>query len=149
MIRHQGFTLVELITVIILVGIMAVVVLPRFGSSDSMRVLAARDDLVSAINFARMRAMSVDDGSADNTIRLVISTAAISVTQNGAAMHIGAVNYPVSYSNISFSPTGTVTFDRLGQVSASSISGLNQTTISLSAGDTSADVIFQVTGHAR
>ncbi|MBL0709634.1 MAG: type II secretion system protein [Colwellia sp.] len=54
---QQGFTLVELITVIILIGILAVAVLPKFDGSASYEAHTHRAQLISALRLTQQRAM--------------------------------------------------------------------------------------------
>jgi len=56
--RGSGFTLIELITILGLVGILAAVVLPRFVSSQSYRELLLKDQLISVARFAQQTALS-------------------------------------------------------------------------------------------
>ncbi|WP_210398008.1 type II secretion system protein [Motiliproteus sediminis] len=53
-----GFTVVELVTVIGLVGILAAVVLPRFVNPQSYRDLLLKDQLISVARFAQQSALS-------------------------------------------------------------------------------------------
>jgi len=54
---QHGFTLVELVTVIILIGILAVAVLPKFDGSASYEAHAHRAQLISALRLTQQRAM--------------------------------------------------------------------------------------------
>jgi prepilin-type N-terminal cleavage/methylation domain-containing protein len=56
--KHFGFTLVELITVIILLGILSAVTLPRFFNNDTFSTFFDRSDFVSALSWARNRAVT-------------------------------------------------------------------------------------------
>jgi MSHA pilin protein MshC len=56
--KHQaGFTLVELVTVIIIIGILAVNVLPKFSGSSSFEAYSYRVQLISALRLTQQRAM--------------------------------------------------------------------------------------------
>lgn len=54
--RGSGFTLIELITVITIIGVLAVVVGPRFASSDVYEERTFLDDLKGALQYARAKA---------------------------------------------------------------------------------------------
>lgn len=56
--RARGFTLVELVTIIILLGIIAVVALPRMDSALSFRAVQFRDQAIGALRFAQKTAVS-------------------------------------------------------------------------------------------
>ncbi len=55
--KQTGFTLVELIATIILIGILAVAVAPRFSGAGTYSEYALRDQLLSSLRFAQQRAM--------------------------------------------------------------------------------------------
>ena len=57
--KKQGFTLLELIVVLVIIGIIAGVAVPRFtGSFDSIRFRKTMNELVYFLREARIKAMS-------------------------------------------------------------------------------------------
>lgn len=60
---NRGFTLIELITVIILLGILAVAVLPKFDGTASYEAHTHRVQLISALRLTQQRAMQQTDTS--------------------------------------------------------------------------------------
>ena len=56
--QHRGFSLVELITVIILLGILGVVALGRFSGGDAFAARGFFDDTVAAVRFAQKLAVT-------------------------------------------------------------------------------------------
>jgi MSHA pilin protein MshC len=58
MTTQRGFTLIELITVIIILGFISVAVLPRFLQSSSFEARSVQDKLISAARQAQQLAMS-------------------------------------------------------------------------------------------
>ena len=87
MTKHSGFTLIELILVLVLMGILAAVALPRLqlGSQFEQRLQA--DNLVGLLRLAQLRAMNdpkaVQQGDVlQRCARVVITNTAFSLTQN-------------------------------------------------------------------
>lgn len=56
--RESGFTLIELISVLVLIGILAVVVFPKMASTQSFQTRLFTDQLMSAVHQARLLALS-------------------------------------------------------------------------------------------
>ncbi|QBE66663.1 pilus assembly FimT family protein [Pseudoduganella lutea] len=56
--RAQGFTLVELVTVMILIGVLAAVAVPRLIGSGGVASTGFRADVVSALRYAQKTAVS-------------------------------------------------------------------------------------------
>jgi MSHA pilin protein MshC len=134
--RERGFTLVELITVIILVSIMSVTLFSRLGSVSSANLQAGRDDLIAALFFAQQAAM------ARSNIQLVLTTNSVSVTENGTPIIVHSKGYPLSFPSGVTTSAATLTYDKLGRTTA--------TTISLvSTGGASATITVEDTGYAH
>ncbi|MFE8072913.1 type II secretion system protein [Marinobacteraceae bacterium S3BR75-40.1] len=68
---QQGFTLVELVTVMILIGIVSALGIGLFASKSSYTSLTARDLLLSTALLAQQRALSNPDSA--NAVTLTIS----------------------------------------------------------------------------
>ena len=133
---QQGFTLIELITVMILVGIISVTLFSRLGSVNSANIQAGRDDLIAALFFAQQSAM------ARSNIQLLLSTNSVSVTENGTPIKVHAQGYPLTLpSGVTVTPM-TLTYDKLGRTTAA--------TITLSAtGGLTASITLEASGYAR
>jgi MSHA pilin protein MshC len=56
--NNRGFTIVELVVVIIILGIISAVAAPRFFDLQDYKELAFKDELVSALRFAQKRAVA-------------------------------------------------------------------------------------------
>lgn len=61
--KELGFTIIELITVIILIGILTVTVLPKFDGTASYEAHTHRAQLIAALRLTQQRAMQQTDGS--------------------------------------------------------------------------------------
>lgn len=60
---HDGFTLIELIVVIILIAIMAAAVLPKFLTSNGFEEYTYRDELIIKLRAIQLRTMQQTNGS--------------------------------------------------------------------------------------
>ncbi|MCK8045823.1 type II secretion system GspH family protein [Shewanella sp. 1CM18E] len=59
--RQAGFTLVELVTTIILIAILAVVVIPRLLTTSSYSAFTLRDEFISELRKVQIMAMNNQD----------------------------------------------------------------------------------------
>ncbi len=133
---HQGFTLIELIAVIIIISIMSVTLFSRLGSINNANVQAGRDDLIAALFFAQQAAM------ARSNIQLIVTSTTVSVTENGTPLIVHNKGYPLSFpTNVTATPA-TFTYDKLGRTTAANI------TLSGSGG-VSAIVTVEASGYAH
>ena len=133
---EQGFTLLELITVMILLGILSVVLSSRLGGIGSAGVQGSRDDVIAAFSFARQLAM-VRDG-----ITLEMTATSVSVNQAGAPIAVGSNYYPLAMpANVTLVPSQAVFgFDRLGRTDAGSVT--------ISGSGASVSIQVESTGYA-
>jgi MSHA pilin protein MshC len=137
--HHTGFTLIELIAVIVLLAAISVGVMSRFVDTGSA-VQASRDDVIAALFYAQQIAMARD--STTNPIRVETLSNSISVTENGSPLLSGSVQYPLVFDGgVSLTPATTLNFDKLGRTSAS--------TFTLSRSGVTATVTVSDSGYAN
>ena len=83
--KQAGFTLVELVTTIILISILAVVVLPRLFTQSSYSAYSLRNEFISELRQVQQKALN----NTDRCFRVTVSGTGYQVSQfsarNGAA----------------------------------------------------------------
>lgn len=138
--KSSGFSLIELIAVIILLGIISVVALPRFYSTDAAAIQSARDQVLSAFFTAQQLAMA--RASTSNTIQVNVVASGLNVTENGAPVVATGGTYPLTLPEgvIITAGTGTYAFDKLGRTEPGQIV--------MARGSTSATVRVEASGYA-
>jgi MSHA pilin protein MshC len=130
---ERGFTLLELVTVLLLVGILAVVAIPKLQGAVSFRDDGWHDQLVAALHYAQKMAVShrrlvcASVGAAGVALSIASTNPATSCgvvlpgldgqalaadSKGGAAASIGPAG------TVFFQPSGRVTSDGAGSSSA-------------------------------
>jgi len=130
-------TLVELVVVLVLTGILAAFVIPRFLGSGGYAARAAQDRLVAAARYAQEVAMNKGPGS---TVQLVLDGTGfrIDVDGNPIALPMGG-----THGTFPRATTGaaTLTYDALG--------GTGATTITVQDSEETRHVCIEATGYAH
>ena len=119
----QGFTLVELVAVMVLVGILSVALFSRMGSTGNAAIQSGRDDLIAALFFAQQQAMMRNHSIPGNTlaISLVVTSNSISVNENNVPIRVTSSHYPLNVpAGVTLTPV-TLNYDKLGRTTATTI----------------------------
>jgi MSHA pilin protein MshC len=157
---QRGFSMVELVMVMVLVGIIAALASPRLGNLAGYSLHSAAQDLVAAIRYAQQQSMS---HSGANPFQIAIGGNGFTVSQNGTAIinpltgTLGYTEDGSAWSDVSVSAgTGTIAFDSRGQptcssgLAACSLPGDSNAILTLAKGGESLTVtVERYTGYAR
>jgi MSHA pilin protein MshC len=133
--QQHGFTLIELVTVITILGLIAVAVVPRFTTTSSFETRTAQDQLISAIRQAQQLAMNkavsanvqLQTDSANHRIRISYDEGGTQTIDTSITDNIG-----LTVTTIGFLKSGDVN---------------TATTIAISPG--SRQVCIEATGYAH
>ncbi len=134
--RKRGFTLIELIVTMIVVGILAVAVVPRFSALNGFDAVAYRDKVKSTLEYARKSAVAArrkvtvdlagnvlsfkyDLMPTDDPAYNAASTQALTLPARDANCAADNQICPKSGSNVTLtSATTSLSFDGLGRPSS-------------------------------
>ncbi len=132
----QGFTLIELITVMVLVGILSLALFSRIGSTGNAAIQSGRDGVIAALFFAQQQAMM------RSNITLVVAAGTISVNENGTPLRVSNGYYPLTMpTGITLTTPMTLTYDKLGRIASA-------TTITMTGPSVSASIRVEASGYA-
>ena len=132
--QNNGFTLVELITVMVLLGVLAVVGSAKFFGQSSFSDTRYHQEVLSAFRYAQKIAIA---SQCDVVITLGANSYAL--TYSGSASCTGNVKHPSGQGNYSdsgtsdISPVSTYTFDASGGGSPSGSFTVGGRTITVEA----------------
>lgn len=113
--KSSGFTLIELVATIIVIGVLSVTVLPRFSDRSGMAEYALRDELVSLTQHAQQRAMFDHSGACYS---LSIQADRVEAQRDGSIIDEFAVaTFDKDYDGLGASAaSNTLYFDGLGNL---------------------------------
>lgn len=146
--QHRGFTLVELIMTMIIIGIIAVVAMPRFADRLSFETRGFVDQTVATLQYARKMAVAsgrnvcVSASSGGDTLTMTMATA-----RGGAGVCSSAVSNPAAswrtYSGVTYGSALNTTFGGDGWATATVAPHFTV------VGDSTYTVIVESTGYVH
>ncbi|MEO3877392.1 prepilin-type N-terminal cleavage/methylation domain-containing protein [Rheinheimera fenheensis] len=115
--KQAGFTLIELIVVLIIIGVLAVSLIPRFFTAAGTSEYLYQDQLLNLLRRAQIQAMQCTD----------CATPAVNITANTALLDgasctdvdAGRALCITANDAVSLAPVGTIGFDSMGRPSCS------------------------------
>jgi len=142
--RLAGFTLVELVVTMVVIGIMAIAVVPRMDLLRGFDDVGFRDQVKAAIEYARKSAVAgrrhVQVAIVGNTITV---TAASALPETNPTTYNRNLQLPgtnshtfTAPSGVTITPNTTLVFDPLGRPSAGArltVSGAGTITVTVEA----------------
>jgi MSHA pilin protein MshC len=151
---QRGFTLPELVAVLVLVGLLAAVALPKMQGALSMRDDAWHDEVVSALRHAHQTAVShrrlvcVTVGAGSVTLSIAAANPATSCGTALAGPGGAAAYASTDSGSASLSPAGTIYFQPSGRATSDGAgSTASDRSIAIAGSDTI--VVIGETGHVE
>lgn len=137
--KTSGFTLVELIVILVLLGIVSAVALPRFFGLTDYQVRAAYDEVSAAVRYAQKLAVA---SGCDVQVQIYNDGYALQQHQTGCSSgnFVDISDHPVTrntFSDVTFTPTTSFIFDKMGRSS---------TSLTIHVGDKSLNIVAE-TGY--
>jgi len=107
---RNGFTLIELIVVIILIAIMAATVVPKILTSSDFEEYTYRDELITKLRSIQLRSMQQTNNSACQLIQVETSIIGLRATTENATTCEPASTYAGETTTVKINDSHNVSF---------------------------------------
>lgn len=135
---QRGFTLIELVMTMVIIGILAVFVAPRFFDANIFQSRGFADQVQASLRYAQKVAIAqhrnVCATYTASPARLALTVTVTTSCDTAMNLPGSSVNYVDAPSGVAFSMTpASVTFDALGRPNAAATASVDTTPITIEA----------------
>ena len=143
--QQKGFSLIELVAVMVIVSIISVTAIVRVMPSSLFELQAARDQVLAALFHAQQKALYTP-----HAVRVILLGGAVDVRMDtnddgifpvSESIRVGAVQYPLTLVNGVQVSSHTLNYSSLGEAPA--------TEVTVSKGGESVEVVISASGFAQ
>lgn len=115
---HRGFTLIELIVVLVIIGVLAVSLVPRFFDGSGTSEYLYQDQTLNLLRRVQMQAMQCTIGCLPPEVKIAVSSIVIGTASCGDVDPANTICIAAGDA-VTFSPAGSIRFDNLGRPACS------------------------------